>query len=276
MQLQFDAEGDGPLVVLLHGFPESRRTWQRILPAVAAAGFRVIAPDLRGYGDSPKPKGIEPYRLTHVAQDVIDLIEANGGSCVLIGHDWGAATSWQIAAMRPDLIRRMAVINVPPKAALFREVKRSNKQKLRLAYQLFFQLPWLPELFMKLFGKSLLRKAGRFTEEQIDAYARQWRGSLKPMLNYYRALRFGGKDARDASKRIDIPVLILWGVHEPVFLPGTIENLDKWVPDVRVVKIPRAGHFAQHDAFESVRDEIINWASASPAATPPTAAQSSS
>lgn len=261
MQLAHDVEGDGPLVVLLHGFPESRLTWRRMLPALAAEGFRAIAPDLRGYGDSPKPKGIEPYKSAHVAGDVAELIEANGGSCVLVAHDWGAATAWVLAMMRPELIRHLVIINVPHPAAIFREIARSTKQKLRLAYQLFFQLPLLPELFMRTFGRMLLRRAGRIPPELIDLHAKQWRTSITPMMNYYRALRLSRGEIRDAMKRIDLPVTILWGKYEPVFLRSTIENLDKWVTNVRVVEV-RAGHFAQHDAFEAVRDEIVQIARA--------------
>lgn len=255
MQLQSDAEGDGPLVVLLHGFPESRLTWRRIRPALAAEGLRAIAPDLRGYGDSPKPKGIEPYKLTHVANDIAELIEANGGSCVLVGHDWGAATAWHLTAMRPDLVRKLVVINVPHSSAILREVARSNKQKLRLAYQLFFQLPLLPELFMRVFGKALMRRAGRIPPDLIEMYAKQWRTNINSMMNYYRALRLSRNDMR-AMPRIEVPVTIVWGKYEPVFLRGTIENLDKWVANVNVVEV-KAGHFAQHDAFEDVRDVIV-------------------
>jgi epoxide hydrolase 4 len=259
VQLRFDAEGDGPLVVLLHGFPESRVTWRRMLPALAASGFRAIAPDLRGYGDSPKPKGIEPYRMAHVANDVAELIEENGGSCVLVAHDWGAATAWLVAMTRPELIRQLVILNVPHPAAIFRELNRSTSQKLRLLYQLFFQLPLLPELFMRAFGPMLLRRAGHFSEEQIVEYRRQWRTSLTPMLNYYRALRVSRGEMRAAMRRIELPVLILWSEHEPVFQRGAVEDLDRWIADVRVIDVPCAGHFAQHDAFEFVRNAIVTF-----------------
>jgi pimeloyl-ACP methyl ester carboxylesterase len=261
VQLHYDAEGDGPLVVLLHGFPESRMTWRRMLPALAAEGFRAIAPDLRGYGDSPKPKGVEPYKSLHVAGDVAELIEANGGSCVLVAHDWGAATAWGLAMTRPDLIRHLVIINVPHPAAILRELGRSTKQKLRLSYQLFFQLPLLPELFMRFFGKSLMRRAGRIPEELIAAYAEQWRTNLTPMLNYYRALPRSRGEIRNAMSRIELPVTILWGKYEPVFLRSTVENLEKWIANVRVVEV-KAGHFAHHDAFDAVRDEIVTIARA--------------
>lgn len=262
MKLAFDAEGEGPLVVLLHGFPESRRSWKRHLPLLARAGFRAVAPDLRGYGDSPKPRGIDAYAMTEIVADVAELIESAGdGPCVVVGHDWGAMVAWNLAMMRPELVRRLVIVNVPHPAAIQREIARSSRQKIRLLYQVFFQLPVLPELFMRVCGRALLRRAGRFTPDETKEYARQWRdGGLTPMLNYYRALRRSRGMMRKLFRRIDAPVLILWSEHEPVFLPSTVENLGTWVTDVRTVQIAGAGHFAQRDAPELVAKLVIEFA----------------
>ena len=264
MRLHFDTEGDGPLVVLLHGFPESRLTWKRQLPALATAGFRVIAPDLRGYGESPKPKGVDRYRVSSLVEDVAELIttEGHGEPCVLVGHDWGAVVAWSLAMIHPELVRKLVILNVPHPAAIAREVRRSGRQKIRLLYQLFFQLPLLPELFMRIFGKSLLRRAARYTEDEIAAYARQWRGSLTPMLHYYRAMRHSRGEMRKIFRRIDAPVLIIWGQREPVFLPSALEDLAEWVADVRIERIPKAGHFVQRDAPERVSELIGEFARA--------------
>ena len=257
--LSFDSEGSGPLVVLLHGFPESRRSWKRQLPALAAAGFRAVAPDLRGYGDSPKPRGVEAYRLEHVAGDVIALIESlRNGPCVLVGHDWGAAVAWHLAAERPDLVSKLAILNVPPPGAILRELKRSMRQRMNLLYQLFFQLPLLPEFFMRLFGKRLLRRAGRFAEAEIEAYAREWH--LTPMLHYYRALRKMRGEMRAARNRIEVPTLLIHASGEPVFLPASFEDLGRWVADVRLEHVERAGHFVQTDQPERVNGLLIEFA----------------
>lgn len=238
MKLAFDSEGDGPLVVLLHGFPESRKTWTRQLPALAAAGFHAVAPDLRGYGDSPKPHGIEPYRTSEVAADVAELIESlHGAPCVLVGHDWGAATAWTLAMERPELLRKLVILNVPPPSAIAREARRSLRQKLKLSYQLFFQFPLLPELVMKVL-------------------TRQWSRDFTPMLNYYRALRY----PRNPSSFIETPTLIIWGEREPVFLASGLDHLDKWVRDVRIERIANAGHFVQRDAAERVNELLIEFA----------------
>lgn len=254
-------EGDGPAVVLLHGFPESRLTWKPSLTALARAGFRAVAPDLRGYGDSPKPRAISAYGPPEIAHDVAKLIESlDCGPVVVVGHDWGAIVAWTLAMARPDLVRRLVIENVPHPAAIAREVHRSTRQKLRLLYQLFFRLPILPELFMRVFGPALLRRAGRFPPQQIDAYVDQWRSSLTTMLHYYRALPGAGGAMRRLFRRIEIPVLILWGEREPVFLPAAIEDLGQWVTDVRVERIARAGHFAHVDQRDRVNDLLIEFA----------------
>lgn len=261
MKLHYDSEGDGPLVVLLHGFPEYRVSWKRQLPALARAGFRAVAPDLRGYGESPKPRGVASYLMTSIVDDVIELIESLGSTpCVLVGHDWGAVAAWGVAMHRPDLLRKLVIVNVPHPAAIARELKRSTRQKVNLLYQLFFQLPVLPEIVMRLFGRAFLRRAARFTPEEIDDYVRQWRGSLTPMLNYYRAIKRSRAGMRKRHTRIDIPTMIIWGEREPVFLPSAVEDIGQWVPNARIERLPGIGHFAQHDAAERVNELLIEFA----------------
>lgn len=180
---------------------------------------------------------------------------------MLVGHDWGAAAAWGVAMTRPDLLRKLVILNVPHPSAIAREVRRSFRQKVNLLYQLYFQLPLLPELTMKLLGRRFLRRAGRFTPEEIETYATQWRGNLTPMLNYYRAL---ARARRSKVKRffepIATPTLIIWGEGEPVFLPSALENIDEWVKDVRIERIPNAGHFVQTDAWQRVNELLIEFA----------------
>ena len=270
MKLQYQSEGDGPLVVLLHGFPESSRSWRRQLPALARAGFRAIAPDLRGYASSPKPKGADAYVMTDVVTDVAELIDSMSSVPVMVvGHDWGAVVAWNLAMMRPDLVRKLAILNVPPPAAIARELHRSKKQKVKLLYQLFFQLPLLPELFMKLCGGLLLRFSGRFTREEIKAYRQEWRGNLTTMLNYYRAINKSRAAMRKNQRRIDAPTLIIWGEHEPVFLASAIENIGDWVSNARIERVAHAGHFVQTDAPEAVTRLLIDFAATPATALPP-------
>ena len=258
LQLHYDQEGDGPLVVLLHGFPESRRSWKRQLPALARAGFRALAPDLRGYAKSPAPKGVGAYVMTEVVADVAELIDE---PCVLVGHDWGAVAAWNLAMIRPELVRRLVILNVPHPAAIARELRRSMRQRLNLTYQLFFQLPVLPELFMKFFGRTMLHRAGRFTREETKEYAREWRGRLTPVLNYYRALPRSRGLMRKLFRKIEVPTLIIWGEREPVFLPAALEEMDEWVTNVRIERIAEAGHFVQTDAPERVNELLTQFIS---------------
>ncbi len=257
MQLAFDSEGDGPLVVLLHGFPQSRMTWKESLPVLARAGFRAVAPDLRGYGDSPKPKGIDAYVASEVVADVAELIESlSSVPVVVVGHDWGAVMAWYLAMARPELVRKLVILNVPHPAAIARELGRSTKQKLKLLYQLFFRLPVLPELFMRMFGLLFFRD-----------YAKDW--ALTPMLNYYRAVPKSRGMLRKTLRRIDAPVMILWSEREPVFNASAIEDLDAWVTNVRIERIAGAGHFVQNDRREQVNRLLIEFAATPATAQPP-------
>ena len=264
MKLHFDAEGDGPLVVLLHGFPEYRISWKRQLPALAAAGYRAVAPDLRGYGDSPKPPRVDDYRLPLLVDDVAELMTE---PCVLVGHDWGALVAWFLAMTKPELVRKLVILNVPHPALFARELRRSRRQRMKASYQLFFQLPVIPEVFMKLFGKTLAKRVGRFTREEIDVYAAHMNRNIKTMLHYYRALRKTRGALRPMMKRIDVPTMLIWGEWEPVFVPETLVGMEEWVPDLRFEKIPRTGHFVQHDAWERVNQLLLEFL-ATPATAP--------
>jgi len=246
MKLAFVEEGDGPLVVLLHGFPEDRRAWRRQLPALARAGFRAVAPDLRGYGDSPKPRDVDSYRVPALVEDVAELIESLGGrACLLVGHDWGALVAWFLAMTRPELVQRLAILNVPHPAAYARELRRSRSQQLRSAYHLLFQLPVIPELLMRVAGVVMRRT---------------WRGPLTPMFHYYRALRRTRGRLRTLIRPIEVPVLLIWGERQSIFIEETLTDVAEWVPDLRIERIAQARHFVQHDAPGKVSELLIAFA----------------
>jgi len=258
--LQWIEEGDGPLVVLLHGFPEFSYAWRHQMPALARAGFRVVAPDLRGYGHSPKPKGVDAYRLTEIVDDLRALIDKLGDApFVLVGHDWGAFAAWFFAMTYPELVRKLVILNVPHPAPLSREVRRSTRQKLKLLYQLFFRLPLVPELLTRVAGKFAMRWLGRFTRDEIATYARSWRGNR--MFDYYRAVPRARHQLRRMIRPMAIPTLLIWSEHEPVFLRETTENFHEWVPNLRVAIVKDAGHFVQEDAPEEVTRLILEFAS---------------
>lgn len=254
-------EGDGPLVVLLHGFPESSYSWRRQLPALVKAGFRAVAPDMRGYGQSPKPRDVDSYRMNQIVEDVHALAVRLGNKpFVLAGHDWGAFAAWYFAMTYPEMVRKLIILNVPHPAPLSRELRRSTRQKRRLLYQLLFRLPVLPELLMRVFGRMFMPRLGRFTKDEIATYAKQWRDSYTPMFHYYRAVPRARREMRRLTRPIDVPTLLIWGEHEPVFTRATTENFREWVPNLRVEIIPNAGHFVQTDAPDRVSELIIEFA----------------
>ena len=261
MQLHFIESGSGKPVVLLHGFPESSYSWRKQIPALAAAGFRAIAPDLRGYNESPKPRDVESYKLTHAIGDVVELIERSGAPCALVGHDWGGLIAWYVAMSRPDLVERLAILNIPHPAPFLRELRKSTSQKLRMTYQIYFQLPLLPELTMPFLLPFLLRRSGRFTREDIREYRRQWRkaGALRGMANYYRAIRKFRGELAPLVRRVELPTLIVWSEGEPVMRPETLDGTDEWAPRLRIAKIAGAGHFVQTDEPEIVNEVLIDF-----------------
>ncbi|MGZ8830906.1 MAG: alpha/beta fold hydrolase [Thermoanaerobaculia bacterium] len=263
IDLHYVEGGRGPLVVLLHGFPEFWYSWRKQIPALIDAGFRVVAADLRGYNESSKPPHVSDYRLVTIANDIAALIEEElDEPAVLVGHDWGGLVSWLLAMMRPELLRKLVVLNMPHPVPLVREIHRSTRQKLRLAYQLFFRLPMIPELLMPLILPTVLRRAGHFKREEIAEYKNVWRDfeTRRGMAHYYRAgLRYGG-ELRQHIVPIELPTLLIWGERDPVFTRETTENFDESVPNLRIARIARAGHFVQTDAPDQVSELLVDFA----------------
>ena len=212
---------DGPLVLLLHGFPEFWWGWRRQIGPLAAAGLRVVAPDLRGYNLSDKPPGIDAYAPDTLAADVLGLMDAYGCTKArVVGHDWGGIVAWWTAAKHPGRVERLAILNAPHPDAWSRRVRRSLGQTLRSTYAALFQLPRLPELMLRADGFAALRRAltgsarpDAFRPGELDRYVEAWSqpGALTAMLNYYRALR---RRPQAPLPRIAPPTLVLWGAHD--------------------------------------------------------------
>lgn len=260
MSLHYVEAGSGPLVVLLHGFPEFWYSWRKQIPALVAAGYRVIAPDLRGYNDSSKPEDVAAYHPLEVARDVAGLIAQSGDSpCAVVGHDWGGLAAWLVAMAHPGVVSQLVVMNAPHPVPYGRELRRSSSQKLRAAYQLFFAMPLLPRLLLRPFLPMVMRRMTHLTSGELAEYKAVWRKpkALQSMLNYYRALKRYRRDLRGAIKRIDVPSMLVWGERDPVFIRATTEAFGEWVPDLRVERIPQAGHFVQNDAAEKVNELLI-------------------
>ena len=254
--------------VLLHGFPEFSYSWRHQLPALAAAGMRAIAPDLRGYGRSPKPQRVNDYRIERVAADVVELIRREcGGRAHVVGHDWGGVIAWWVAMHHPDMVGRLVVLNAPHPAAYLRDLSRTS-QLLRSWYVLFFQLPWLPELFIRLDDFAALRRLFRtdparpFTRHDIDEYLMAFssRQSLTAAIHYYRAaFRAGVGGIARWVRPVLAPTLVMWGERDWYLVPSLATGLDEWLADLRVERFPRASHWLQHDEPERVNELLVEF-----------------
>jgi epoxide hydrolase 4 len=257
----------GPLVLLLHGFPELSRSWRHQLPALAAAGFRALAPDLRGYGRTER-RG--PYDLATLAADAAGLVRAAGHErAVLVGHDWGGAIAWATAHRHHDRVERLVILNAPHPALLRAELRASGEQRRRSRYMVFFQLPWLPERLLShdrgrgiaraLRGGSHVRDA--WPEAELARYRAAFSrpADLAGPLAYYRTA-FRRRSPRLPGP-IAAPVLVLWGVHDRFLGPALADEgrLRRYAPDVRVIRIEDAGHFVQNEAPERVNEELLAW-----------------
>lgn len=269
----------GPLVVCLHGFPEFWYSWRAQIPGLVAAGYRVVAPDLRGYNRSEKPPGVGSYTLDELVGDVTGLIRHYGDSAHLVGHDWGGTLAWTTAAEHPDLLDSLTVMNAPHPAAL---AERFDLAQLRRSwYALAFQLPWLPERLLTL-GRgravgSMFRESAAtpaaFTDEDIHRYREAFcrPGAARAAVNYYRAYARetagamagavlpGTAAAPPADTEMQVPTLLLWGEQDPALGVGLSEGLERWVADLRVERFPAASHWVQHDAPERVSDRLLEF-----------------
>lgn len=259
---------DGPLVILLHGFPECAYSWRHQIGPLAQAGFRVVAPDQRGYGMTDKQG---PYDLDTLVDDIVQLIQANGhAKAHIAGHDWGAAVAWHLVDTHPDYVRRLAILNVPHPQDIQRVIVRGNwRQALRSWYILFFQLPWLPERLLSLNDFRPLRDtlgrsscAGTFNQADLDEYAWAWRqpGAIRAMLGWYRAQvgRVARRQYRPGPWRpIQTPTLILWG-DQDVALESSLADLSaRRLADGQVVHFPAASHFVHEDEPADVTRRLI-------------------
>ena len=265
---------EGPLVLLLHGFPELSRSWRHQLPALAERGYRAVAPDLRGYGGSDK-RG--PYDLRTLSDDVVALVRTLGRErTVLVGHDWGGAIAWMTAHYHPSVVGRLVVLNCPHPATMPGELVRNPRQLARSAYVLLFQVPRLAEWLLtrrralavarSLRGASRVRSA--WPDDETERYRQAFLqpGAASAALGYYRAAARQPLAARRAARArpISAPTLVIWGVGDPSLRQELVapEKLEPWfapgnLPLVR--RIEGAGHFVQNEAPERVNAELLAW-----------------
>lgn len=250
--LVFDVRDEGPVdgtpVLLLHGFPQDSRCWAAVSPILHTRGYRTIAPDQRGYSPGARPRPRRAYRPSKLTDDIVELIEVAGlGPAHLVGHDWGAAVGWGVAAQRPELLRSLTALSVPHPAAFVRAMFTSSQGR-RSRYMLFFQLPWWPERLLSS-GKSWersLRSTGMPSEAAArDAELMRDRGRARGALNWYRSMMLSS--LRALRGKITVPTLYVWSDGDtaigpqgaaltPRFVTGpyayeVLEGVSHWIPD---------------------------------------------
>jgi pimeloyl-ACP methyl ester carboxylesterase len=260
------------LALCLHGFPECWYSWRHQMPLLARLGYRVWAPDLRGYGDTDRPPRVQDYAIETLMEDVAGLIDAAGArSTLLIAHDWGGIVAWYFALRRVRPLDRLVVMNLPHPAPLEREL-RHWRQVRRSWYAVFFQIPRLPEALIRMRDYRVIRDAflgsavdkSRFPPEVLQVYrdnaARP--GALTAMLNYYRAFVRGGGNNRQRAlgyPTIEIPTLLIWGEEDIALCKETTYGTEQYVPNLTVRYLPRVSHWVQQEAPETVNAMLEAW-----------------
>jgi pimeloyl-ACP methyl ester carboxylesterase len=272
LRMHYVERGAGPLVVLLHGFPEMWWSWRHVIPKIADAGFRVIVPDLRGYGETDKHG---PYDLDTVTHDVCRLIESigEGPRAHIVGHDWGGALAWHLAATRSSHCTSLAVLNCPHPAALNEVALTSFSQFKRSWYILLFQIPGLPELLMTKNDAAEIVRTMRgnaidktnFTAEELRPLrdAIQKPGAATAMLGWYRAAMAGVVKRR--GKPLPYPMIrnrsmLIWGLEDRALgFEDLVPPTRKYVEALRVEPIPNCGHFVQSEQPERVSALLLDF-----------------
>lgn len=270
-------QGSGPLVVLLHGFPEFWRSWRHQIP-VLAKRFTVAAPDLRGYNNTERPT--QGYDTVTLARDIAELIHALGHERAhVVGHDWGGVLAYWVAIRHPEVVDRLAILDAPHPARFFESLTRNPNQMRKSLYILFFQIPRLPEWFLRwrrgywiemMFRLAAARRDA-FTAEELGIYraAMCEPGAIEAALAYYRCAFKDWRRMNEARKPIPHKTLILWGDRDAALGVGLTRRMDRYVPNSRVVILSETGHWIQQERPEEVNRHLMEYLSGPDARTQP-------
>ena len=280
LQCRVSGVAGRPTLVFLHGFPEGAFIWDALLLHFARpenGGYRCVAPYLRGFGASSSPKEVEAYRAKHLVQDLAALIAAEcpGGALeCLVAHDWGGAVAWNLANQQPGLMKRLAIFNSPHPGAFLRELQHNPAQQAASQYMHFLCRPDAETLlaedgFRRLFGffdTSEGDSPAWLTPAVRAQYTELWRQGLTGACNYYRASplrppREGDPAAQaitlpDSMLTVQVPTLVLWGMADPALLPGLLDGLPGWVPQLQLQQVEGASHWIVHELPERVATEL--------------------
>lgn len=264
VKLHYVTQGEGPLMLMLHGFPEFWYSWRHQIPEFAK-DFKVVALDLRGYNDSDKPRNQSAYVMDEFVRDIEGVITGLGyEKCTLVGHDWGGAIAWNFAYSYPEMIERLIILNLPHPAK-FGEGLRTPQQLLRSSYAFFFQLPSLPEFIIQASDYQFLENAFRglainknaFTKEDIEAYkdAAAKRGALTAMLNYYRNFS-QQKILNESWSVLEVPTLMIWAENDTALGKELTYGTEAYVRDLQIKYIPNCSHWVQQEQPQLVNQYI--------------------
>jgi pimeloyl-ACP methyl ester carboxylesterase len=292
IRLHCAVDGEGPLVVMLHGFPESWYSWRHQIAALAPS-FRVVAPDMRGYNLSDKPAGVAAYALPELVADVAGLVEAFGErDAVIVGHDWGGGVAWTFAMERPAMTRRLVVLNCPHPAIFSEQLRTNRRQLLRSWYMFFFQIPWLPETLLGLNHAWPIANAIRRSVVRHDALdpddlrelrdAASQPGALRSAINYYRAAFRGpnthaawpdwmrrfvhgdqappGRLGLEDWPKITAPTLLVWAENDVALGKELTLGMDALMAAPLEIKyIPLCGHWVQQEQPAVVNGYLLDF-----------------
>jgi pimeloyl-ACP methyl ester carboxylesterase len=262
---------DGEPIILLHGFPESHRTWRHVAPALAEE-YRVIVPDQRGFGASDKPAGVEKYKVDETVADILALADAYGiDRFTLVGHDWGGAVAWAMALKHAERLNRLVIVNAPHPLVFQRSVIEDREQRLASQYIRLFRSEMMEKtidamgvetFFEKSFGSHV--DLAQIPAAERQAYIADWKqeGALTAMLNWYRASQLVVPAPEEGEPRpawtrgpfpsVTVPTLVIWGMKDKALLPLQLEGLNMLVDDLEIVRVAEAGHFIPWERPEPV------------------------
>ena len=258
VKIHYVTVGEGPLVVMIHGFPDYWYSWRHQMPALARH-FQVVAIDQRGYNKSSQPEGVEAYAADKLVADVEAVLEHFGRDrATIVGHDWGGLVAWQFAMQHPRKTERLVILNLPHPRGIRRELAENPQQRLASQYAVNFQQPDAARaLTPELLAAWVTDRQAR--ERYVEAFRRS---SIEAMLNYYKANypRPPYDDPELDYPQVKCPVLMFHGLKDKALLPGALSGTWDWIDnELTLITVPDAGHFVQQDAADLVTRRLLRW-----------------
>jgi pimeloyl-ACP methyl ester carboxylesterase len=263
VSLNVACKGEGPVMVLLHGFPEFWYGWNSIIDSLSK-NYRLIIPDQRGYNLSDKPDSLSAYKAEHLTSDIAGLIrKVSVNPVMLVGHDWGGVIAWLVAHHHPELIKALVILNAPHPDIFRRELENNPDQQSASTYITLIQSP-LAESVLSANNYDGIAgfMSGVLTPEEVITYKEAWSqpGALTAMLNWYRASYDNGNMNVGDSVTISMPTLVLWGMQDVAILPGNLNGLEAYVSDIEIKTFANAGHFIAHEIPQDVVNAVMLFA----------------